>query len=644
LRSRPLRTLVLCALLAVAGGWCALRIFSSDARGGRAVATASSAELVERPPAVLEAPAAVEREALEPEAAPEPAPESQETEVVVHSGGHDGSAVEIDWFARIVDGESGAPLAGVRVARIDGGPFGEPGAFADAPSDASGSVRLRFPSRGRSFARAELAGHSTAYAQLETGHGSPATSATLLLFRAAALELHATDLRGITHADLRLMVTYETRNLLQSGFGFVGRDDPELETRTDALGTAVLEDLPANVPIAARLFDEDELLREEHGLRLEPGERRILEWTFGTGCRIEGLALESDGRPAADVVVWLLPDDGDLNVVPQRKDEMVARTKSHADGSFVFHDVGAGSWYVCARPPERGDDPAPEARALRIAPLAVPLAVLPEQERASVTLTCWRGLYVGGRVLGPDGSAADGCYVSGLFVVPRGARFVVYGTAHGGEFSLGPLVPGSYEVRASSTGGAFSDSEPVTVEAGTEDIVLRLGSGASVTVEVRDARGNPATDTMVWVLAQEGGDEGSIGIMTDGGGQASIDGRPPGAYTFSASTAAGEFGVVHDIALVAAEPTRVQLHLEPAARLRIRVPPERARGISVRLLRDGRHIAYAMLGGDPLVSVPPGEIEVEVSHWGGEAVIERRRVLAVLGEEIEVVFEEEGPR
>jgi hypothetical protein len=59
----------------------------------------------------------------------------------------------------------------------------------------------------------------------------------------------------------------------------------------------------------------------------------------------------------------------------------------------------------------------------------------------------------------------------------------------------------------------------------------------------------------------------------------------------------------------------------------------------VRLLRDGRHIAYAMLGGDPLVSVPPGMIEVEVTHWGGETVIERRRVLAVLGQETEVVFE-----
>jgi hypothetical protein len=639
--SRPLRTLVLCALLAVAGGWCALRMFSSDGRGGRAAASVGSAELAERPPAVLETPAPVEREALEPEAAPEPAPECQETEIVVPSGGDDSPAGELDWFARIVDGQSSAPLAGVRVARIDGNPFhsfDEPSAFADAPSDASGRVRLRFPSHGTFFARAELAAHSTVYAQLEPGHGSPSASFTLLLFRAAALELHASDLGGVARADLRFRVTNKVWNFQQGGFVFVRFDDSVLETRTDALGTAVLEDLPANVPLTMQLHEGEELVREERELRLEPGERRVLEWTFGAGCRIEGLALESDGRPAADVVVWLLPDDGNLNVGLHRQGEVVGQTKSGADGSFVFHDVGAGSWYACTRPP--GREPSPS----EFAALAVPVVVLPEQERAAVTLTCWRELYVRGRVLGPDGEAAEG-FVFGILVDSTGARFAEGATAQEGKFSLGPLPPGSYEVRASNYSGPLSDSEAVTVEAGAEDVVLRLVCGASVAVTVFDARGNPAQSTRLWVLEQGEAGSSPIGIMTEADGKASVDGRRPGAYTFSASTPVGEFARVSDVQLVpGAAPTTVELRMEPAARLRIRLPPERARGVYVRLLQDGRAIAYGFINGDSLVTVPPGVIEVELTHFGGEAVIERRRVLAVLGQETEVVFEGEAPR
>jgi carboxypeptidase family protein len=634
LRSRPLRTLVLCALLAVAGGWCALRIFSSDARGGRAAASAGSAEIAERPPAVLETPAAVEREALEPEEAPVPVPQLPE-EAGGHSGGLDGPVHELDWFARIVDGQSGAPLAGVRVVRIDGDafdPFDEPGAFADAPSDASGSVRLRFPSQGTFFARAELAGHSTAYAQLEPGHGSPSASFTLLLFRAAALELHATDLGGVPRADLRFRVTHKTINLLQRGFA-VRFDESVLETRTDALGTAVLEDLPANVAITARLFDVDELLREERELRLEPGERRTLEWSFGTGCTLEGLALESDGSPAADVHIWLLPDDGDLNVGDRRSGDVIASTRSAADGSFAFEGVGAGSWYVCAQP-----------ALSEIAALAVPVLVLPEQERAAVTLTCWRGLYVSGRVLGPGDEVTERSHVFGILVGSTGGRFVVDAETEGGEFSLGPLPPGSYNVRATCFGGPFSDAAIVTAVAGTEDVLLRLGHGASLEVEVLDGRGNPAPGTMVWVLADDGGVAGTIGMVTDAEGKAGLDGRRPGVYTLSASSPAGEFVRVRDVQLVPGATTPIELRMVPSARLRLRVPPERARGLSVRVLQDGHPIAFGLLGGDPLVTVPPGELELELARWGDEAVIERHRVLAVLGEEIEVVFEGEAPR
>lgn len=252
-----------------------------------------------------------------------------------------------------------------------------------------------------------------------------------------------------------------------------------------------------------------------------------------------------------------------------------------------------------------------------------------------MTLTCWRGLYIRGTVVDPAGEPVDGA-----FVTAAGQGIFVYDNAAGGSFSTGPLAPGSYAVRASNFGGGFADAEAVNVRTGAEDLFLELRRGARVSVTVLDSRAVPASNVMVWALAERA--EDSMGTFTNAEGKAQFDGRLPGPYTFSASTPAGEFAMARVVVLV---PERdivdVDLRLEPAARLRIRVVPSTEKGMGAVILVDGRPIEYGLLDENPVVVVPAGEVEVELIRWRESEleVLQRRTARAILGEETLVEFD-----
>jgi len=536
------------------------------------------------------------------------------------------TALELVWCGQIVDGTSEVPLAGARVERVLMDPFEGPAGEVIARSSADGRVQLAYASWSTSYARFALDGYATGFVHLDAGHERPATALPVRLLRAAELEMLVTDPSGAPREGVQVRVSCDAYERMQGSHSYAYvLDAPPFVGRTDARGRCVLADLPPELQLDLELRDGKRLLRhEERALRLEPGERRALTWTVGGLCRLTGRTLEVDGRPAAGVAVWLLPDDGERLLREYRDDEVTAKVRSDADGRFTL-EVPAGAWLVGPSPTALSD----------IAPAAERLVVAPEDTHAELTLTCQRGLFLRGLVRGPDGESATSCFVSA-----QSEDAYADDSVHTGEFSLGPLPAGTYTVRANGyLADGLAPSEPLTVAAGTEGIDLILRRGAELEVRVLDSSGNPASDAMLWVLA-EPGSEGGLGT-TPTDGVATFRNLVPGTFSVSAASPSGEFALARGVTLTSGNPRELELRLQPAPRLRITLqpPPEGRTNVEVR--QDGRPLALVFPDQNPLTALAPGEYELVLQRIGGGRTVElsRLRVTVAAEGETSAVFD-----
>jgi hypothetical protein len=275
-----------------------------------------------------------------------------------------------------------------------------------------------------------------------------------------------------------------------------------------------------------------------------------------------------------------------------------------------------------------------------IAPAAVRLVIAPGQASASVDVPCWRELWLAGNVVGPGGEPV---LEPDVLVSASTDGFATAKSARDGAFRLGPVPPGRYRLTANAFGGTLGPSEPVMADAGALDLVLRLRPGASLHVRVVDAGGNPARGVMLWATHEA--ERGASGFQTDDAGVVERSGLLAGAYTLTVSGRDGEYAQREGVRLAPVasgspgEP--LELRLEPAARLRLRVPAAHGPQPSVTIRQAGRVVALALPDEDASVSVPPGELELELRcrRGGRSEVIAVRRVLARIGEETIVEFD-----
>src|SRR6185295_5611675 len=126
-------------------------------------------------------------------------------------------------------------------------------------------------------------------------------------------------------------------------------------------------------------------------------------------------------------------------------DVAVAKVTSDRDGNFSFPDVDAGKWWVGVAPYDpQGDSNSRPA----VDWLARYVEIPPGVTEQLVDIRGHRGLFVRGRVVDPHGNDVDDCFVH---LLSEDAEGSINCDTYDGRFTFGPLAPGRFTVKASST-------------------------------------------------------------------------------------------------------------------------------------------------------------------------------------------------
>jgi hypothetical protein len=524
------------------------------------------------------------------------------------------------FHARLVDAATDAPISGARV-RIDGAESG-------VESDAAGRFQLSARSWIDRFARIEAPGYSWRVASISAGHGSPAKALVIELQRSGTLELHVRA-AGLPLVDASVTVSTDAYHMhLQRRIGdfyLGGTEPPEWHAKTGVDGVARLEELPSGAPLNVRIDARERSRIEPTPITLTPGETRRVEVAFDRGARIVGRVETTDGRSLAGVEIWRLVAEYPLNSkLLESYEKPVEAARSDSDGGFAFESVPAGAWWI-------GVAPEQSPSGVPLAPLAMLVDVSPTIGVVEVVVRTDEGLHITGVVLDPDGQPAQ----SLIFAQRSSLELFAHANASpNGQFSVGPLPAGDYELSAGGVGAKHARSEKVVAAAGASGVELRLKAGAAIVVRVtRDDGGSRDGDIRLSGAGPEGG-----GVLTGlRNGLSRVEGLAPGRWSVLIQTGDGFVAARTGIDLRAGQtPLELDLALTLGGRLSLSRASSKER-VHYELRSGGERIARGALASDApeTLVVPPGDLELRVLSPGGEMLNSRRLTLAP-GERLEL--------
>jgi len=319
--------------------------------------------------------------------------------------------------------------------------------------------------------------------------------------------------------------------------------------------------------------------------------------------------------------------------------ETVARTTTDEGGRFTFRDLSPGQWSVGPAPSNSRSEP----RGVDdVAPVGTEVSILEGAHTVEVELRLYRGLFIRGEVLRPDGERTESARVMG---VCRDSGVWAMSQAQDGLFSLGPLTPGSYVLTASRKGLGGPGSDPVTARAGDVDIVLQLWAMGSIQGKLVDASsGEPVLgqarlslrvgSRKTWISA--------VGAESDG--RFRFDGLSPGDYDVS-GTSGNLVGRVQNVVVGPSQSVLdLEVLLEPAAILLVTYTGEGENLLyHVRSGESQLHLAGLTRGRTSRVLLPAGRVVVilEFTSADGAQHQVQRTVDLVVGEETQVEVGEE---
>ncbi|MFT5286840.1 MAG: hypothetical protein ACI8TQ_003014 [Planctomycetota bacterium] len=296
------------------------------------------------------------------------------------------------------------------------------------------------------------------------------------------------------------------------------------------------------------------------------GEVRELKLSLRSGATIRGVATYPNGNPAPGLTLWLVAHNGSISRTLLQSNESVDQVLTDIDGRFRMDAVQTGQWLIGPEPALDYDD-APSSTG--IVSLAELVEIVEGELEREVYLTIHQGAYIRGFILDPNGvqmsseifltawSAETGSYLAGI-------------SSESGEFAIGPVGPGTYQLRTSVFMTGFRDATPVKTEAGATDVVLQLRLGAALRGEVRDGASGIKTPAKIKLSWTETDTFFSpFGFTSSQDGAFEFKGLAPSEYAIFATNGSNKAGVTRITLADRVDADDVIVRLEPAATLKI---------------------------------------------------------------------------
>jgi len=382
------------------------------------------------------------------------------------------------YFGR-VQRAGGVPLAGADVLLFrpwswsnEALPYQDPRVqreLQSTTSDPEGLFVLRVPAGERLYLRVAAPGLATVFVSVDDAHGDESRAFPVLMEPRA--ELRVTVLEGDQPVQ-------GARATLFRGTQFLASRE------TDDAGEARLENLVACQDLELRVGRPEppevhatvgrdpslELYRDPRrvSLTLAAGESRALTFVLSPRCRLEGTVRDASGEPIAGLSLRIgrawEGHESDAGPRPLHWASAFgsAGTRTDEQGRYAFEHLSPGTWWIGPAPRNHvRNSPANESTPAFVWPVVIPEDV---GSTRTFDFRVTRGLYLRGRVVRPEG----GGIVARIEIVDG----PVAKSDEDGRFELGPLEPGTYELRASATGYRLPGT--LRARAGAQDVVLEL--------------------------------------------------------------------------------------------------------------------------------------------------------------------------
>jgi hypothetical protein len=463
---------------------------------------------------------------------------------------------DLVFVGRVIDGATRAPIADAAVSSLSHVGQASVPPVDGLRSDRDGYFEVRVKSWETKLVRVEAQGYAWVAVGLVRGCESRASAFEISMSRAGVAEVVVfTHGRPTLGAKVRLSA--DSYNLQRwngaQGPHYFAQDDPVWGATTDELGVVRLVDLPARVPLQLEVAHESVKHVQAESIVLAPGETRRIEVHLGAGVVVRGRLATSAGEPVAGAELWRVASRALTPGFFSPDDDAVDSVRTDEHGRFAFDDVGAGAWAI--GPSAQSDSGA----ASGLAPVAQRVVVRGDEGVLDIVLRTDRDLYIRGQVVGPDGAPEQS------HVVARHESLGLWKYANcdgDGRFEIGPLLQADYQVVAGGLGPRAA-SQAVTAPAGSEGLVLRLGSAGSLIVRVAPL-GGEAVDASV-TLERVGAEFGWMSSHTRDGVQR-FDDLTLGTYVVTLRTEDRHFALLRGVEVRAGEPpTEVELSLQLGA-------------------------------------------------------------------------------